>query len=199
MALLDGKTGIVFGALDAIELTGGSSFQNPMYLFRGEAPIREMAAAFPQPIRTGFKLFGKKFLPEYPFEEAYFLPYARQFRDALRMPLILLGGINRLDTIDRRCTKTSSSCDGPGPATRTGPGAADAGGPARGVALRPLQQVHANHLRRDPLRSRPCGRTPGHALRSGERSAGSVMVTPVRSRKNSSMSSAIQSQVGRFS
>jgi 2,4-dienoyl-CoA reductase-like NADH-dependent reductase (Old Yellow Enzyme family) len=89
------------GALDAIELTGGSSFQNPMYLFRGEAPIREMAAAFPQPIRTGFKLFGKKFLPEYPFEEAYFLPYARQFRDALRMPLILLGGINRLDTIEQ--------------------------------------------------------------------------------------------------
>ncbi len=35
------------GALDALELTGGSSFQNPMYLFRGEAPIHEIAAAFP--------------------------------------------------------------------------------------------------------------------------------------------------------
>jgi 2,4-dienoyl-CoA reductase-like NADH-dependent reductase (Old Yellow Enzyme family) len=87
------------GALDAIELTGGSSFQNTMYLFRGDAPIAEMAAAFPQPLRTGFKLFGKKFMPEYPFEEAFFLPYARQFRDALAMPLILLGGINRLDTV----------------------------------------------------------------------------------------------------
>jgi 2,4-dienoyl-CoA reductase-like NADH-dependent reductase (Old Yellow Enzyme family) len=88
------------GALDALELTGGSSFQNPMYLFRGDAPVREMAAAFPQPLRTGFKMFGRKFLPEYPFEEAFFLPYARQFRDALTMPLILLGGINRLDTIE---------------------------------------------------------------------------------------------------
>jgi 2,4-dienoyl-CoA reductase-like NADH-dependent reductase (Old Yellow Enzyme family) len=87
------------GALDAIELTGGSSFKNPMYLFRGEAPIAEMAASFPQPIRTAFKLFGKRFLPSYPFEEAYFLPYARQFRDALSMPLVLLGGINRLDTV----------------------------------------------------------------------------------------------------
>ena len=57
------------GALDALELTGGSSFQNPMYLFRGDAPILEMAAAFPQPLRTGFKMFGRKFLPEYPFEE----------------------------------------------------------------------------------------------------------------------------------
>jgi 2,4-dienoyl-CoA reductase-like NADH-dependent reductase (Old Yellow Enzyme family) len=89
------------GALDAIELTGGSSLENPMYLFRGEAPIAEMAAAMREPIRTAFKLFGKRFLPEYPFEEAYFLAYARQFRAALRMPLILLGGVSRLDTIER--------------------------------------------------------------------------------------------------
>jgi 2,4-dienoyl-CoA reductase-like NADH-dependent reductase (Old Yellow Enzyme family) len=89
------------GVLDAIELTGGSSLKNPMYLFRGEAPIAEMAKAFPQPLRTGFKLMGSRFLPSYPFEEAYFLPYARQFRAALSMPLILLGGINRLETVQR--------------------------------------------------------------------------------------------------
>ena len=86
-------------ALDAIELTGGSSLKNPMYLFRGDAPIAEMARAFPQPIRSAFRLFGRRFLPSYPFEEAYFLPLARQFREALTMPLILLGGINRIDTI----------------------------------------------------------------------------------------------------
>jgi len=40
-------------------------------------------------------------MPEYPFEEAFFLPYARQFRAALKLPLILLGGITRLDTIER--------------------------------------------------------------------------------------------------
>ena len=68
------------GALDAIELTGGSSLQNPMYLFRGEAPLEEMAALMPQPRRLGMRLFGKRFLREYPFQEAYFLPYARQFR-----------------------------------------------------------------------------------------------------------------------
>ncbi|HVH20142.1 MAG TPA: NADH:flavin oxidoreductase [Myxococcota bacterium] len=85
--------------LDALELTGGSSLKNPMYLFRGEAPIEEMAKAFPQPLRTGFKLMGSRFLPSYPFEEAYFLPYARQFRAALSMPLVLLGGINRLETV----------------------------------------------------------------------------------------------------
>lgn len=87
------------GVLDALELTGGSSLKNPMYLFKGDAPIREMAKAFPQPLRTGFQLLGSRFLPSYPFEEAYFLPFARQFRDALTMPIVLLGGINRVETI----------------------------------------------------------------------------------------------------
>ena len=43
---------------------------------------------------------GSRIFPEYPFEEAFFLPFARQFRDALYMPLVLLGGINELDTIE---------------------------------------------------------------------------------------------------
>ena len=31
------------GALDAIELTGGSSFENPMYFFRGDVPVHELS------------------------------------------------------------------------------------------------------------------------------------------------------------
>jgi 2,4-dienoyl-CoA reductase-like NADH-dependent reductase (Old Yellow Enzyme family) len=89
------------GALDAIELTGGSSLSNPMYLFRGEAPRSEFGATLPPYLRLGFRVVGSRFLQEYPFEEAYFLPYARQFLDALDLPLILLGGINRLDTAER--------------------------------------------------------------------------------------------------
>ncbi len=89
------------GHLDALELTGGSSLANPMYLFRGEAPLKEFAAPLPMPLRLGFRLVGRRFMPSYPFEEAFFLPYARQFRAALTMPLILLGGINRLDTMEQ--------------------------------------------------------------------------------------------------
>jgi 2,4-dienoyl-CoA reductase-like NADH-dependent reductase (Old Yellow Enzyme family) len=89
------------GVLDALELTSGSSFKNPMYLFKGDAPIEEMAAAFPQPLKTGFRLFGTRFLPSYPFEEGYFLTHARQFRDALSMPLVYLGGVNTLETAQR--------------------------------------------------------------------------------------------------
>jgi 2,4-dienoyl-CoA reductase-like NADH-dependent reductase (Old Yellow Enzyme family) len=88
------------GVLDAIELTGGSSLANPMYLFRGEAPLKEFGATLPAPVRLGFKFIGGRFMKSYPFEEAFFLPYARQFLDALSMPLILLGGINELATIE---------------------------------------------------------------------------------------------------
>jgi 2,4-dienoyl-CoA reductase-like NADH-dependent reductase (Old Yellow Enzyme family) len=87
------------GGLDAIELTAGSSLQNPMYLFRGEAPVAEMSRAMPKAIRPAFRLFGRAFLREYPYTEAYLLPYARQFRAALSMPLVLLGGVNRVETL----------------------------------------------------------------------------------------------------
>jgi 2,4-dienoyl-CoA reductase-like NADH-dependent reductase (Old Yellow Enzyme family) len=89
------------GSVDALELTGGSSLLNPMYLFRGEAPLREFGATLPPVARVGFRAVGRRFLKAYPYEEAYFLPYARQFRASLSLPLILLGGISRLDTIRR--------------------------------------------------------------------------------------------------
>ena len=89
------------GCLDALELTGGSSLANPMYLFRGEAPVEEMAAVLPRAMRPAFRLMAPRMMPSYPFEEAYFLPYARQFRAALEMPLVLLGGITRVDTMER--------------------------------------------------------------------------------------------------
>jgi 2,4-dienoyl-CoA reductase-like NADH-dependent reductase (Old Yellow Enzyme family) len=87
------------GQLDALELTGGGSLANPMYLFRGDVPRKEFAATLPPVLRPVFKVVGKRFMPEYPYEEGYFLPEARQFREALTMPLVLLGGISRLDTM----------------------------------------------------------------------------------------------------
>jgi 2,4-dienoyl-CoA reductase-like NADH-dependent reductase (Old Yellow Enzyme family) len=89
------------GTLDALELTGGSSFRNPMYLFRGDAPIADMAATMPPVLKAGLKLFGGRFFKTYPFEEAYFLEMARRFRAELSMPLIYLGGVNTLATVQR--------------------------------------------------------------------------------------------------
>ncbi|GAA1655812.1 NADH:flavin oxidoreductase [Mycolicibacterium murale] len=89
------------GGLDALELTAGSSLVNPMYLFRGDAPVKEFAGAFKPPMRWGVKMMGTKFLREYPYREAYLLREARLFRAELTMPLILLGGITNRETMDK--------------------------------------------------------------------------------------------------
>lgn len=87
------------GHLDALELTGGSSLLNPMYYFRGEVPMAEFIASQPAAVGLGLRIVGRRMFREYPFEEAFFLPLARQFREALSMPLILLGGVNTMATV----------------------------------------------------------------------------------------------------
>lgn len=88
------------GGLDAIELTAGSSLVNPMYLFRGDAPVKEFAAAFKPPLRWGIRMTGHRFFREYPYRDAYLLREARLFRAELTIPLILLGGITNQTTMD---------------------------------------------------------------------------------------------------
>jgi 2,4-dienoyl-CoA reductase-like NADH-dependent reductase (Old Yellow Enzyme family) len=71
-----------------------------MYLFRGDAPVKEFAKAFHRPMRWGVRAMGTKFLREYPYQEAYLLDDAKLFRAELSMPLILLGGITKRETMD---------------------------------------------------------------------------------------------------
>ncbi|MDQ1319505.1 MAG: hypothetical protein QG655_748 [Actinomycetota bacterium] len=88
------------GGLDAIELTAGSSLVNPMYLFRGDSPIKEFAAAFAPPLRWGMRMSGTRFLRRYPYRDGYLMRDAERFRQELTMPLILLGGITNRETMD---------------------------------------------------------------------------------------------------
>ncbi|MGB3354789.1 MAG: NADH:flavin oxidoreductase [Mycobacterium sp.] len=88
------------GGLDALELTAGSSLLNPMFLFRGGAPVKEFAGAFKPPLSWGIRMTGRKFIREYPYQEAYLMRDAKKFRDELTMPLILLGGITNRETMD---------------------------------------------------------------------------------------------------
>ncbi len=90
------------GHLDALELSAGSSLLNPMYLFRGDVPLKEFAATMPAPVRLGLRTpIGKKFFKTYPFEEAFLREKALVFRAAVSMPLIFLGGINDKTTMDQ--------------------------------------------------------------------------------------------------
>jgi 2,4-dienoyl-CoA reductase-like NADH-dependent reductase (Old Yellow Enzyme family) len=80
--------------LDAIELTQGSSVYKPMYLFRGDVPVREFARVMPAALRPGIRLAGKRAMGSYPYRDLYMLDAARQFVPAVaNTKLILLGGI----------------------------------------------------------------------------------------------------------
>ncbi len=88
--------------LDAIQLTGGHTTKTPMFLMRGHTPVAEIAALQ----STAFKRWLMRLvmpyvLRSYSFEEAFFLASARRFRAALKLPLMLLGGVTRLDTMCR--------------------------------------------------------------------------------------------------
>jgi 2,4-dienoyl-CoA reductase-like NADH-dependent reductase (Old Yellow Enzyme family) len=88
------------GSLDALEMTAGSSLLNPMYLFKGPAPLREFAAAMRQPVRAGVRLFGRTRLHSYPYRDGFLLDDARQVRAAVRMPMVLLGGVTSRTVIE---------------------------------------------------------------------------------------------------
>lgn len=88
------------GTVDALEMTAGSSLLNPMYLFKGDAPLAEFAAVMPQPIKLGVKLFGKRKLQSYPYRDGYLLEDARQIRAAVDLPMILLGGVTDRPMMD---------------------------------------------------------------------------------------------------
>ncbi|MEI2640469.1 MAG: NADH:flavin oxidoreductase [Microthrixaceae bacterium] len=86
--------------VDAIELTAGSSLMNPMFYFKGDPPVKEFVETLPWYLRGGFRMVGDKFLKTYPYEEAYFAEMARRFREALDLPLILMGGVSDLETAE---------------------------------------------------------------------------------------------------
>ncbi|GAB3693416.1 NADH:flavin oxidoreductase [Saccharopolyspora tripterygii] len=88
------------GTVDALEMTAGSSLLNPMYLFKGDAPVREFASVMREPVRTGVKLVGGRFLREYPYQDGYLLDDARQVRAAVDLPMVLLGGVTNRQVMD---------------------------------------------------------------------------------------------------
>ena len=88
------------GTVDALEMTAGSSLLNPMYLFRGGAPVEEFVAVMPQPVKTAMRLVGPRFIREYPYRDAYLLDDARKVRAEVGLPMVLLGGITDRAAMD---------------------------------------------------------------------------------------------------
>lgn len=88
------------GALDALELTAGFTGRTPMELLRGEPLLPRLASQEQHPVRrVALKGASLVMNEDKPFEEAFLRPHARRFLD-VGLPIVLLGGITRRETIE---------------------------------------------------------------------------------------------------
>ncbi len=88
------------GTVDALQLTGGFTARSPMYLLRGDVPLGELVELERNAVRRfGMRLFARRLMVDHPFEEAFFASQARLVKDAVDVPVMLLGGVTRLDTM----------------------------------------------------------------------------------------------------
>ena len=82
-------------------LSGGFVSKAPMYVMRGQMPIRSMTHYMTTWwLKYGVRAVGRWMVPTVPFREAYFLEDALQFRQAVKMPLIYVGGLVSRQKID---------------------------------------------------------------------------------------------------
>ena len=81
----------------AIVLSAGFVSKAPMQVMRGAMPIRTLAYYMDMRkfwwLKAMLHLIGRILIPTVPYSEGYFLEDAKQFRAAVKMPLIYVGGM----------------------------------------------------------------------------------------------------------
>jgi 2,4-dienoyl-CoA reductase-like NADH-dependent reductase (Old Yellow Enzyme family) len=78
----------------ALVLSGGFVSKAPMYIMRGSMPVNTLAYYMKNRLlKLGVRLGGKLLIPTVPFKEAYFLEDALKFRQAVKIPLVYVGGL----------------------------------------------------------------------------------------------------------
>ena len=86
---------------DALVLSGGFVSKAPMYVMRGEMPIRTMTHYMRcWWLKYGVRLFGKMMIKDEPYSDLYFLDDALQVRREVTLPLIYVGGCVSREGID---------------------------------------------------------------------------------------------------
>lgn len=92
---------LVQDGAQALVLSGGFVSKAPMYVMRGEMPIKTMTHYMNcWWLKYGVRMVGKWMIPTVPFKEAYFLEDALKFRAEIKMPLVYVGGLVSREKID---------------------------------------------------------------------------------------------------
>ncbi len=86
----------------ALVLSCGFTSRTPLYMLRGKVPImgfvRSADGVLP---KIGMLLFGRFLVQYYPFEELFLLEEARRVRGAVKIPLVLIGGVCSLAGMEK--------------------------------------------------------------------------------------------------
>lgn len=78
----------------ALVVSCGFTARTPLYMLRGAVPTREFVRAEKNLLlKAGLFLFGSLFVQRYPFTENFLLEEAQRVRQAVTLPVVLLGGV----------------------------------------------------------------------------------------------------------
>ena len=87
--------------IHGLVLSAGFVSHAPMHVMYGAMPVRTMSYYMePSVVKPLARYFGKILVPSVPFKEAYFYDDALKFREAVRLPLIYVGGLVARDKIE---------------------------------------------------------------------------------------------------
>ena len=90
---------------DALVLSGGFVSRAPMYVMRGQFPVKAIAHYMPLRqwwLKLGVRLGGRIVSPTVPFKRLFFLEDSLKFRAALPdMPLVYVGGVTSRKDADK--------------------------------------------------------------------------------------------------
>ena len=87
--------------IHGLVLSSGFVSRAPMHVMRGNMPVRTMAYYMePSVVKPLARYFGKMLIPSAPFTEAFFYEDALKFREAVKLPLIYVGGLVARDKIE---------------------------------------------------------------------------------------------------
>ncbi len=81
--------------VDALLMSGGFVNKTPFYLLRGGRPLAGMIEVEEHWLQKWtLRIAGPLVIRPYKYEELFLMPLAKQIREAVDMPLILLGGVD---------------------------------------------------------------------------------------------------------
>ncbi len=79
----------------------GFTARTSFYMMRGQLPIREYVKSEKNLItKIGMALFGRFIVKEVPFQELFLLEEAKRIKEAVKIPVIYIGGVLSIDNME---------------------------------------------------------------------------------------------------